>query len=68
MRTDQQTYGGRAPNVITLHSKYLMCCRSVLQNGEQKMLKRIVDDAPDLAVKLMEAFMKQGVPKEAQNG
>ncbi|CAL5229080.1 g12336 [Coccomyxa viridis] len=42
--------------------------RSVLQNGEQKMLKRIVDDAPDLAVKLMEAFMKQGVPKEAQNG
>ncbi|CAL5229083.1 g12339 [Coccomyxa viridis] len=41
---------------------------SALQAGEQKVLKCVMADAPDVALKLVGELLKQGVPKEAQNG
>ena len=62
----QTVCGTGKSQAFTLHNSWSVGCRSALQAGEQKVLKRIIADAPDLALKLMGEALKQGVPKEAE--
>ena len=64
--TDHAICGGEVLQVPTLHNECLLGCRSALQDGEQKVLKRIMADAPDFMLKLVGELLKQGVPKETQ--
>ncbi len=51
-----------------MHKSWLVGCRAALQAGEQRVLKRVMADAPDVALKLVGGLLRQGVSKEAQNG